>query len=887
MSSKLLNILKKSKKSFIKIKEVVYEKDNPKKENFETILSSMDNINFQYIYLILGKKDRCEIYLGCIENKNFEISTNEYLCDILDPIFKGVFKGSKTELLTSGDIEENITNFLSKNKRESNLIGIPTCNHEDKNDDNQYIDTIINSMIGIEYCISVVFENYSKDQINNLELDLNKMYENLNETGKKNIQKSTGCGKNNTVSNSKNNSKNKNSSETQTKDETSGNSRKSIAKSNQESDIQSEDHSESTSLSENQNESIAIEKIDKLALNRLKLMDDFDFPRINLAKSKGMFKVKTYLSSTNVVYLERLENIIKSLYQGGENNSNPLKISSEKDDTSTLLTLKELSLLIGIPKSEIIGLEINQGVDFALNFPEIKSKNKIELGNLLNRGTKINKIVSLDKKELNKHIFIGGVTGSGKTTTSHNLLIKSELPFLVIEPAKTEYRELRKIITDLKIYTLGDEKTLPFRINPFEFLEIENITSHVDMLKASFEASFEMEAAIPQLLEAAIYRSYERYGWDIDDNTNIYLENRKDAWNTGGIYFPTLEDLLKNVEEIINEQGFDERLKKDYLGSIKARLQSLLIGSKGQMLNTRVSIDFENLLKEKVILELEEIKSGGDKSLIIALIITRLCETLKSIFLKDPNFKHITLIEEAHRLLAKIAPGESPNKKQAIELFTDMLAEVRKYGEALIIADQIPNKLASEVLKNTNTKIIHKIFARDDKEVVGDTMSMNDLQKSYLSNLKVGEAVIFSQNWKMPVHTKIFSMTNTSGKLMTNQELRKILRPTILQDNIISFYPESLFLNENSIENLEIYQKEYKKLYRYFKVDKTLFLDYFNTLPEKVKKYFVYKLIITKKANRIKENPEIALTKEFESFMKKINTLKIMTINDYINKIIL
>lgn len=120
--------------------------------------------------------------------------------------------------------------------------------------------------------------------------------------------------------------------------------------------------------------------------------------------------------------------------------------------------------------------------------------------------------VCLDKDILDKHVFVAGVTGSGKTTTCHRILLQSQLPFLVIEPAKTEYRILKhqEACKDLLVFTLGNDQVAPFRLNPFELQPKETIDAHVDMIKASMEAAFEMQAAEPQLIEAALYRCYEK-----------------------------------------------------------------------------------------------------------------------------------------------------------------------------------------------------------------------------------------------------------------------------------------------------------------------------------------------------------------------------------------
>ncbi|MDY3740328.1 MAG: hypothetical protein SO022_07710 [Selenomonadaceae bacterium] len=98
-----------------------------------------------------------------------------------------------------------------------------------------------------------------------------------------------------------------------------------------------------------------------------------------------------------------------------------------------------------------------------------------------------------------------------------------------------------------------------------------------------------------------------------------------------------------------------------------------------------------------------------------------------------------------------------------------MLAEVRKYGESLIIVDQIPDKMTPEVLKNTNTKIIHKLFAQDDKDAIGNTMALKDDQKAYLSNLQQGRAIVFSQGWTKAVQVQITDNKYSEKNMLTDE----------------------------------------------------------------------------------------------------------------------
>ncbi|MHB9298896.1 helicase HerA domain-containing protein [Fusobacterium polymorphum] len=651
--------------------------------------------------------------------------------------------------------------------------------------------------------------------------------ENIGTTSSENIGTSSSKGTNTGYNKSENMSKTKgtNTSTGTSESKTAGTSETTGTNSSKTTGTNNS-ASESSTIGSSQNVSKDI--INKKAADYVKYIDEMLLPIIDYGKSKGLYLTTTFIFADNNSQLEKLGNTIKSLYSGKKGNKNPLefeilenndkKIEYFKNfqipncvsyDNENALTLKsyfiendevslgnwyspnELGLIAGLPEKEVVGLALNEEVEFGLNAktPE-KGEELISLGNLVQSGNEIDDTkVYLEKSAFNKHIFITGVTGTGKTTTCQKLLLESELPFLVIEPAKTEYRILMNNpkTEDILIFTLGNDKVAPFRLNPFEFFEGESITSRVDMLKAAMEASFDMEGAIPQIIESAMYSCYEDYGWNIDTDENEKFDNPYDE----GVYsFPTLEDLLNKVETEVTKHNFDDRLKKDYIGSITARLQGLLVGSKGQMLNSRRSIDFRELIEKKVVLEIEGIKNGTEKSLVMGFILTNLCEALRAKYNKDKHFKHITLIEEAHRLLSKYSPGDSLNKKNSVETFADMLAEVRKYGESLIIADQIPNKMTPEVLKNTNTKIVHKIFAEDDKEAIGNTISLSKEQKDFLSSLPTGRAIVFSQSWTKAIQVQIERMTDTTSDENIDEDR---LRNRV-EDFYIENYKKGIFI---------------------------------------------------------------------------------------------
>lgn len=621
-------------------------------------------------------------------------------------------------------------------------------------------------------------------------------------------------------SNSKNESKSEGTSTSKSKTSSTGQS-ESTTVSNTTGDTKQEGQNTGTATT--------LETVNKKVQEWMKYLDEVILPRLDYGMGKGAFVSNAVIMGTVESDVIKLENTIRSIYGGEAGNKMPLKaftlnekersfvkrfqipmivfdkkISDDEkclrtgcsqmivDSTRCMLgnwlSSKELSLFAGLPQKEVVGLALREEIEFGLNVNQTCGESVV-LGHLIQSGVVLdgtndtpNIEVKFERSYFDKHIFVTGVTGSGKTTTCQRLLLASGSSFMVIEPAKTEYRILTNNFDDMLVFTLGKETGAPFRMNPFEFFPGESIASRVDMLKASMEAAFDMEAAIPQILEAAIYKCYENKGWDIANNRNrLYA----DAFAEKVQAFPTLGDLEKQIEVVVEEQGFDERLKNDYIGSIKARLKGLTVGAKGLMLNTPRSIDFIGLLDKKVVLELENIKSVSEKSLIMGFILANLSEAIRAKYNKSKKpIEHITLVEEAHRLLSKFVAGDSMNKKQGVEMFSDMLAEVRKYGESLIIADQIPNKLTPEVLKNTNTKIVHKIFAQDDKEAIGNTMALKDEQKEHLSYLEAGSAIMMNPGLSKAIQFKIDrGDENDTERIPPDDEC--------LRERIVAYYSSS------------------------------------------------------------------------------------------------
>ncbi len=597
----------------------------------------------------------------------------------------------------------------------------------------------------------------------------------------------------------------------------------------------------------------------KAALNWGKYLDEVLFPRLDNGKGKGLFLSATYLfvkgSRAN---LYRLANAAISIFSGTKGNQaalhftelDPEADSWEKDVLQSLsqmqipsvtvecplsesavttlsgraetgtrgtklfladwLSSDELGILTGFPQKEVIGLKLRKEVDFGLNAGKVEEQDRITLGHLVQCGEEKTEI-HLDRRDLDKHTFVAGVTGSGKTTTCQKMLLDCGLPFLVIEPVKSEYRKLKSVCEDLVCFTPGNPNGAPFFLNPFELFPGESISSRAAMLKATMEASFHMEASIPQILETAIYRAYKEKGWDVNADT-WNGKNEKDPdgpFRADSDAFPTFGDYAAAVKAEILGKGFDDRLRDEYMGTISAMTDSLLVGVKGQMLNTPKSVSFYDLVTRKAVIELDAIKSGPEKSLLMGFILTNLKAAVEWHHRENPDFRHITLVEEAHRLLSRYEPGDSLTQKQGVEVFADMLAEVRKYGESLIIVDQIPDKMTPEVLKNTNTKIVHKLFAQDDKDAIGNTMALDQDQKAFLSSLVPGRAIVFSQGWAKAVQVQVSPLEGMPEKDPSDEDVRKAS---------LKFYSEKKTVESGVLADLALENPKEEDVESYFRL---------------------------------------------------------------------
>ncbi len=561
----------------------------------------------------------------------------------------------------------------------------------------------------------------------------------------------------------------------------------------QETKADSKQRSESVTSSSTQ--TLSGEKINYRAQYLVQLLEHA-VTRLDQAAASGWWTVESYFGASTLKDARRLSSLLTGTLSGSDSRPDPMRAylcdATNADRRSpgefiTYLTSEEVATLIQLPREEVPGYAIHDFVTFDTDFMPPINKTTIALGHIQQHSHDIQDTFNITIDDLAKHAVVVGVTGSGKTTTVMNLLdrlVNANVPFLIIEPAKTEYRAMRRALANrqkLRIYTLGDDTTAPFRLNPFECESDDNqdslpLLNHIDFLKAVFNAAFVLYAPMPYVLETALHEVYEDKGWDIATGMNMRLPDWKERQRYP--VFPTLTDLYHKIEAVTNRLRYDQEIEQNIKAGLKARIGAMRLGAKGLMLDTARGIPMQQLLVQPTLLELENIGSDEEKTFLMGLLLAKLYEYRRlHAGAYSGRLQHLLVFEEAHRLLKNTSTQvdtESSNMRaQAIEVFTNMLSEIRAYGQGVLVAEQIPSKLAPDVLKNTNLKIVHRLIAQDDRESIGQTMNLNTEQKMHLGILKPGMAAIFAEGAD---HAYLVRLDDYKQKMthLGNAELKQI-----------------------------------------------------------------------------------------------------------------
>ncbi|MFD6070031.1 ATP-binding protein [Amycolatopsis lurida] len=418
-------------------------------------------------------------------------------------------------------------------------------------------------------------------------------------------------------------------------------------------------------------------------------------------------------------------------------------------------TTELLAAIARPPRRELPGIRLVERADFDLTSDhghEHRDEARILLGDILDEADQTVGEFTVSAATINRHVLTTGATGSGKSQTIRHLLEqlhRHDVPWLVIEPAKSEYAGMAGRIGNDQIVILrpGDPDAVPCGLNPLQPEPGFPLQTHIDLVRALFLAAFEPAEPFPQVLSQALDRCYRDLGWDPATNDS----------RLPGVTprYPRLADLHRTALTVVEGIGYGKDISDNVRGFVDVRLRSLRLGTPGRFLDGHYPLSVEDLLQRNVVLEIEDIGEDTDKAFLMGALFIRIVEHLRVRHTRNPRpgLRHVTVIEEAHRLLRRALPG-SPTA-HAVETFTALLAEIRAYGEGIVVAEQIPDKIVPDVIKNTALKIVHRLPGADDRDAVGATMNLEPAQSRHIVSLPAGRAAVFADGMDRPIRITV------------------------------------------------------------------------------------------------------------------------------------
>ena len=709
-------------------------------EKLKKLFTAAYSMNRNVYYGIVGDNGNVSLVLG-VDAKNDE---NETILSII----KGLLSGIKIEKYDKKFVIEKDDNGKDKKRFVGCISGVPAVKIDGEYQKKD-LSPLIRSLNKENYTIMILCKPLKKESIQNKINEAINIQDKCFAISKRTLSLQTG------------------KSEGETHTETEGVNYSKTQSSNfimrlvdffrgsqTETEGKSESVSEAISKTINENKSISGDIQNGFAIELMKMAES-TIERLKIGRNIGMWETVISYSSDSKLAMDIIQGSLYSEIASEVPEILPPVIfpykdtieeqaiipkgffENEKDyknNLCSLITSEEICGICSIPIENTFGFEINESKGYALNY--LKKENDKTLGYVCEYDNPLDNVpFGLSEEDLNKHVFVCGITGSGKTNMVKKILESVNEPFLVIEPVKKEYRNIKK---DIEVYTMGRPEINCIKMNPFYVPMGISLQQHIDSLKDLFSASFSFYGPMPYIFEKCLYNIYEKKGWNLtfglhsyylEENKNNLSEELFDNKKLKEFYktishkylFPNMQDLKEEVANYIKTMSYEGELKGNIEGAIKARIDSLCVGAKGYMFNTNDMFDFDIIFNQNSVFELEGLADDSDKAFALGLLIIYINEyrQVDKEINNKKGLKHLLVIEEAHRLLKNVSTEKNEDignpKGKAVEHFTNMLAEMRSYGQGVIVAEQIPTKLSPDVIKNYSNKIVQRIIAKDDQ----------------------------------------------------------------------------------------------------------------------------------------------------------------------------
>lgn len=767
----------------------MFEFLNGKMDKFYTALYSVGK---PVVYGIVSYQGTMSIVIGLYDSDND--------AKMLKSIMEGLLDGIELK-----PYKMNLAERKVSSKEVGLISAIPSIKIGDEKQKFS-LASMMKSLNGQDYTVLFMARPLSQEKISQIYGEVIQIKDQCFAVSKRNISRQQGTSK--SVGETEGTTETSSHSTSKTKSKTSSTGSclsfilgfsESSSKTETDSYSISKNYSKTITDAVNQNEGIASDIQNGFALEMIDYADQA-IERFRQGKNNGMWEtVISYSADSKMVagiiraclsgeFAKPNPNILPQAVHGfhldeteakGKSIIVP-KIMMEETISSplcTAVTSDELGLMCTLPDVPVPNFELKKGKSYPLITDNAEGVN---IGYVCDGQRSLNNMpFSLTYKDLARHTFVCGITGSGKTTTVKGILRNAKTPFLVIESAKKEYRNIS--LEDGKrpcIYTLGKPEINCLRFNPFYIQCGVSPQMHIDFLKDLFNASFSFYGPMPYILEKCLQNVYKKKGWNLTLGFHPYLVNASNSadffeadymqekYNSSShkYLFPTMQDLKSEIERYVEEEmNYEGEVAGNIKTAIKARLESLCSGPKGYMFNTYEYADMSSILNENTVFELEGLADDSDKAFCVGLLIIFINEyrqITKETVKMDKALSHILVIEEAHRLLKNVNTEKTSEdmgnpKGKAVEHFTNMIAEMRSYGQGVIVAEQIPSKLAPDVIKNSSNKIIQRLVAADDQELVANTIGLSVEECLNLGSLTTGTGLCHKEGMSLPVRVQI------------------------------------------------------------------------------------------------------------------------------------
>lgn len=526
-------------------------------------------------------------------------------------------------------------------------------------------------------------------------------------------------------------------------------------------------------------------------------MTDMHCERLRKGRNQGFWNVGVYAVSKYEHNVGTLLGQLRSIYSGDESYIEPIRVHRFRTDSgardiihslsliplkahdeaphdwhifgpayqyvSTPVNTQELSLFTSLPRKDVPGLRfVKTAVRFANNPGEDTGARSLLLGKIKDYGIEQKSEYRINLDALVRHSLIVGTTGCGKSTTCRRLIqgamdIGSNI--LIIEPAKEEYLrwflEMKKAGKNVNIFMPGvksfeGERITPLKLNPFQPAAIPgapiDMMTRCEQLTALVNASLPTSDVLPVIMDETFFTFLKEqpFGGDFMQGEMDQLDN-----------YPKIEGAIDTARRVLKARGYTQEVSQGIGAAVETRLTYLSRGKRGEILNVLHSTPWEKLFDETTVINLSHLANPKDRALIMSIILLALHEYRVSRHSFDEEYRknaesnrlmHLTVVEEAHNVLANPTADTtgSGNPQQVVaDLFSNMLSEIRAYGEGLMIVDQSPTKLIPDVIKNTNYKIAHRMTARDDCHIMASALALREDQADIIPTLEVGNAIIY------------------------------------------------------------------------------------------------------------------------------------------------